>query len=340
MKTEITPEQIAFYREQGYLPIPNFFDAVEVAAWRESTENAVNRRLNAVTDGLKTGAVKRSLTDNMKGPLQSLLGKGAIEGGRNFLRGLLGKKVVPVGFNGVLNTNQGDKDSYYAQVYVQCIRLHAEDDAMRRLILDARIGKVAATLAGVDGIRLYHDQALFKPAYGNPTAWHLDNPYWSFNSPSAMTMWIAIEEATMSNGCMWYIPGSHKTATADKNLSIGENFAGLFKLYPEWKKIDAVPVPVPAGSVVFHNGLTAHGAGVNMTSRPRRAFACAFMPEGSIFNGNKDVLPTDYFKSLKVGDVLNNDAMHPLLWSRKTEAAMNAAKPAPEQQLAAVGSSN
>jgi ectoine hydroxylase-related dioxygenase (phytanoyl-CoA dioxygenase family) len=92
----------------------------------------------------------------------------------------------------------------------------------------------------------------------------------------------------------------------------------LFKLYPEWKKIDPISAPCKAGSVVFHNGLTAHGAGVNMTSRPRRAFACAFMPEGSTFNGNKDVLPDDYFKTVKPGDELNNESLHPLIWSKKS----------------------
>jgi ectoine hydroxylase-related dioxygenase (phytanoyl-CoA dioxygenase family) len=221
----------------------------------------------------------------------------------------------------VLNTNQGDEDSYYAKVYVQCIRLHAEHEVMRKLILDERLGKVAATLAGVDGVRLYHDQALFKPAQGNPTAWHLDNPFWSFHSPKAMTMWIALDDATLGNGCMWYVPGSHKTATPEKNLNIGEDFAGLFKMYPEWKKIDTVACPYPAGSVVFHNGMTAHAAGANLTQKPRRAFAIALMPEGSVFNGRQDVLSMDYFKTLKVGDVLDNNEVHPLLWSKNKKAA-------------------
>jgi phytanoyl-CoA hydroxylase len=318
MKDQITQEQIDIYNHQGFLMVPNFFESDEVRQWREFTEEAVNSRLENVTKGMESGEVKESFTSKMKKPLKAALGKNGAEKLRTAARSVLGSKIVPIGFNGVLNTNQGDKDSYYAQVYVQCIRLAFEHEGMRKLILDRRIGKFAAKLAGVSGMRLYHDQALFKPAYGNPTAWHLDNPYWSFSSRQAMTMWVAVEEATMSNGCMWYIPGSHLTAT-NKNLPIGENFAGLFKLYPEWKKIDATPAPVPAGSVVFHNGLTAHGAGVNMTSRPRRAFACAFMPDGSTFNGNKDVLADDVFKSLKVGDVLNDEAVHPLLWHERMD---------------------
>ena len=51
-------------------------------------------------------------------------------------------------------------------------------------MLDERLGKMAADLAGVEGIRIWHDQALIKEAWANPTAWHLDNPYWSFPSPT------------------------------------------------------------------------------------------------------------------------------------------------------------
>jgi phytanoyl-CoA hydroxylase len=315
MRDEITQEQIDTYRKNGFVAIERFYDADEIAQWRAAVEEAVNKRLQAVESGLTSGELKQSLTSRLKAPLKSLMGKGAAEAIRNAARKVLGSKIVPVGFNGVLNTNQGEKDSYYAQVYIQCIRLAAENDVVRKFVCDPRVGKVIAQLNGCDGIRLYHDQALFKPAFGNPTAWHLDNPFWSFFSRQSSTMWVALEDATMSNGCMWYIPGSHLTAN-QKNLSIGEDFAGLMRLYPDWKKIDPIPCAVPAGSVVIHNGLCAHGAGVNMTSRPRRAFACAFMPEGSTFNGNKDVLPDDYFKSLKVGDLLNNESLHPLIWSR------------------------
>ena len=59
----------------------------------------------------------------------------------------------------------------------------------------------------------------------------------------------------------------------------------LFEVYPEWAQVDPVPVPVKAGSAIFHNGLTAHGAGTNMTNKPRRAMTCGYMPDGCTFNG-------------------------------------------------------
>jgi ectoine hydroxylase-related dioxygenase (phytanoyl-CoA dioxygenase family) len=213
---------------------------------------------------------------------------------------------------GLTNKNA---DDYYSQVFTQCIRLADTHAGMCELMFDSRLGEIAGTLAGVEGVRIWHDQALIKPPYGNPTAWHLDNPYWSFSSRDSISIWVALDDATLANGCMWYLPGTHKLARWD-NASIGQNMRDIFKFYPEWESIEAVAVPVPAGSAVFHNGLTAHGAGANMTPRPRRAMTCAYMPDGSTFNGTRNILPEEYFASLQIGDVLNNDEQNPLIWKK------------------------
>jgi len=211
--------------------------------------------------------------------------------------------------------NQGDPDNYYAQVFTQCLKLADSHAGMRALMLDPRLGRVAATLAGVDGIRIWHDQALYKPPFGNPTGWHLDNPYWSFSSRDSLSIWVALDDATRDNGCLYYVPGTHKTATW-QNAGIGQNQADLFKVYPPWREIGTVGCPCPAGSAVFHNGLCAHGAGANMTNKPRRAMTCAYMPDGSTFNGTRNILPDAYFQTLTVGDVLNDDTVNPLIWHK------------------------
>ncbi len=269
MKNQLTDQQIAYYRDNGFLVIENFLDAEELERWRQTTEEAVEQRL----------ASRKPVVDDWD------------------------------------LTNQGDPDNFYAQVFKQCIKLANTHAGMRELMFDPRLGEMAGTLAGVDGIRIWHDQALFKPPFGNPTAWHLDNPYWSFDSREAISIWVALDDATLANGCMWYIPGSHKTATWE-NVGIGMNMGELFKVYPQWREIEPVACPCPAGSAVFHSGMVAHGAGANMTNKPRRAMTCGYMPDGSVFNGKKNVLPNDYFRSLKVGDPLNNDEINPLIWSR------------------------
>jgi ectoine hydroxylase-related dioxygenase (phytanoyl-CoA dioxygenase family) len=206
-------------------------------------------------------------------------------------------------------------EDYYAKVFIQALRLADSSPDMRRLIYDPAIGKLAATLAGIDGIRVWHDQALYKHPFGNPTSYHLDNPYWSFSSHDSLSIWIALDDATLGNGCMWYLPGTHKTARFE-NVGIGPNLDGIFKVYPEWRKIEPVSVPAKAGTAVFHNGLTCHGAGANMTNRPRRAMTCGYMPEGSTFNGVRSILSDALFKSLKVGDVLNDPEQNPLVWAK------------------------
>jgi ectoine hydroxylase-related dioxygenase (phytanoyl-CoA dioxygenase family) len=266
MKNQITDEQVAFYRENGFIVLENFLDASELDKWQRWTQEAVDERL----------------------------AQGA-------------------GFH--LLNNQGDPDAYYAQVFTQCLKLADSHPGMRELMLDPRLGEVAATLAGTEGIRIWHDQALFKPPFGNPTAWHLDDPYWSFSSKDSLSIWVALDDATLSNGCLYYLPGTHKTARYE-NVGIGEKMADLFKVYPEWRSIEPVACPCPAGSAVFHNGLTAHGAGANMTNKPRRAMTCAYMPDGATFNGVKNILPDDYFASLTIGDVLDNDVTNPLIWRK------------------------
>ncbi|HWD39141.1 MAG TPA: phytanoyl-CoA dioxygenase family protein [Fimbriimonas sp.] len=211
--------------------------------------------------------------------------------------------------------NQGNPDDFYSQVFTQALKLREVHDEMRQLMDDPRLGKLAADLAGVDGIRIWHDQALFKPPFGNATGWHLDNPFWSFYSKDAISLWVALDDATLENGCLYYLPGTHLKGKFEQT-SIGVNQRDLFKQYPEWLNIESVATPCRAGSAVFHNGLVAHGAGANMTNRPRRAMTCAYMPNGSTFNGQRNVLPESYFNTLKVGDVLDDQEAVPLIWSR------------------------
>lgn len=202
---------------------------------------------------------------------------------------------------------------YYDKVFTQRLNLWRINDVIKRYMLSPELGRLLCRLAGVKGMRVWHDQALIKEPFGNPTAWHLDNPYWSFYSRQAISMWIALEDATLMNGCMWFIPGTHKLARFD-NVGIGQNLGDLFSVYPEMAQSgDPVPVPMKAGDCSFHNGLTAHGAGANMTRGRRVAMTCAYMPEGSTFNGHANILPPAYLKTLKVGDVLANDDWNPVV---------------------------
>ena len=159
---------------------------------------------------------------------------------------------------------------------------------------------------------IWHEQALIKEPFGNPTNLHVDNPYWSFYSPHAATIWIALDDATSENGCLCFLLGSHRIAEK-ANVGPSEEFGSLLRLYPAMREIRPVVAAMKAGDCSVHNGLTAHGAGVNMTTDRRIAMTCAYMPGGSTFNGIQNVLPDDYSKTLAEGDELNDPSINPLV---------------------------
>jgi ectoine hydroxylase-related dioxygenase (phytanoyl-CoA dioxygenase family) len=126
-------------------------------------------------------------------------------------------------------------------------------------------------------------------------------------------VWVALDDATLENGCLYYVPGSHKAARFD-NVGIGNEIGALFDVYPEWRDVAPVPCPVPAGGALFHNGLTFHGAGANMTPHWRRAMTCGYMPDGCTFNGIANVLQPDQLARLSVGDPLDDDSRQPVVF--------------------------
>ena len=207
----------------------------------------------------------------------------------------------------------GNRERHYHNVFLQMMLLSRTSNAVRSLIHDRALARLAAELAGVTGIQLWHDQALIKEPYANPTAFHRDVPFWSFDCRRAISFWIALDDADRDNGCLYFLPGSHRL-TDYRMTGIGENVGEIFHLYPELQGIPPVAVPAKAGDCVFHNGMVVHGAGANLTTRYRRAMTCAYMPKGARFNGKRNILSEDYVSSLAIGDVLDNYDELPLLF--------------------------
>lgn len=207
------------------------------------------------------------------------------------------------------------ESDYYGKVFDQLLNLWQTNEKVKQLMLDRKIGEMIARLAGWEGTRIWHDQALVKRPWANPTSWHLDTPFWSFSDRRALSIWVALDDATTENGCLYFIPGSFHTTTFE-NPGIGKNMDAIFDVYPELTKSKSVAVPMKAGSCSFHNGLTVHGAGANMTNGFRRAMTCAYMPDGAIFNGIKNILTDEQVARLRIGDPLNDDTQNPLIYSK------------------------
>ncbi|MEV4886700.1 phytanoyl-CoA dioxygenase family protein [Chitinophaga ginsengisegetis] len=206
------------------------------------------------------------------------------------------------------------ESEYFGKVFDQMINIWQTNDGARQIMLDERLGKMAAELAGWEGTRIWHDQVLIKRPWANPTSWHLDTPFWSFTDKRALSIWVALDDATNENGCLYFIPGSYHE-TGFENQGIGKNMDAIFQVYPQLATKSAVAAPMKAGSCSFHNGLTIHGAGANMTNGFRRAMTCAYMPDGARFNGIKNILSDAQVTRLKVGDLLDDDAQNPLIYT-------------------------
>ena len=218
--------------------------------------------------------------------------------------------------------NQYDQsDPFYREVFTQALHLTRRHEGLRDLVYDPALAEIAGRLVDAGGMRLWHDQALFKEPYGNQTSFHRDTPYWSMTTRRTVNFWFALDDATLENGCLWYLPGTHKLGDFT-HVEIGSSMSDLLKVYPEWRDIEARATPVKAGGLVIHNGMVAHGAGANMTPGRRRAMTIAYFPDGEVYNGRRDTLPDKYYDALEVGDRLDDERYVPLLWSRKEHAAL------------------
>jgi ectoine hydroxylase-related dioxygenase (phytanoyl-CoA dioxygenase family) len=124
-------------------------------------------------------------------------------------------------------------------------------------------------------VRFWHDQLFCKPAkHGGVVAWHQDYSYWTRTRPMAhLTCWIALDDSTRDNGCVYYVPGSHRWDLLPVTGLAGD-MDGIREVLTDaqWRAFQRpVAVELAAGYCSFHHPLMVHGSRENRTERPRRA---------------------------------------------------------------------
>jgi ectoine hydroxylase-related dioxygenase (phytanoyl-CoA dioxygenase family) len=123
-------------------------------------------------------------------------------------------------------------------------------------------------------IRLWHDQLFCKPArHGGVVAWHQDYSFWTCTAPMAhLTCWIGLDQSTCENGCLYYVPGSHRWNLLPRTGLTGDMDEIMTVLRPEQKEaFHPVPIELQPGECSFHHPLMVHGSYANRSERPRRA---------------------------------------------------------------------
>ncbi len=189
-------------------------------------------------------------------------------------------------------------------IFNQTVNVWTQNEIIRELTLNPRIGAIASRLAGVP-LRIWHDHTLIKPPVKSaPTEFHQDGPYWPhMNKGNSLSVWIALVDVPVERGCMTFIPGSHlRRDLRPQDLT---NSRDLLNLYPELTWFPRVTVPLHAGDCTLHHSYLAHMANANMTDVPRVAHIIIYMDADTTYNGKPHVI-TDPL-NLKAGDPLDGD---------------------------------
>ena len=152
----------------------------------------------------------------------------------------------------------------------------------------------ANQLLGEKGVRFWHDQLFCKPArHGGVVAWHQDYSYWTRTTPMQhLTAWVGLDDSSLENGCLQYIPGSHTWGLLDKPSLTGE-MKGLIEFLTEEQAAELqnpTAIEMPKGHAAFHHPLLVHGSFENNSEKPRRAFVLNVFAEGTMSNTDDELL--------------------------------------------------
>jgi ectoine hydroxylase-related dioxygenase (phytanoyl-CoA dioxygenase family) len=164
--------------------------------------------------------------------------------------------------------------------------LAARSSLLRDLTIAPRLLGICADLVGPD-VNLYWDQAVYKkPEKPRRFPWHQDNGYAFVEPQQYLTIWLALTDATVDNGCPWVVPGLHRLGTLQHTFVDPLGFECLSD--PE----GAVPAEVAAGGAVVFSSLTPHLTGPNTTGEVRKAYILQYAPAGAeVLRGDPAVGP-------------------------------------------------
>ena len=185
----------------------------------------------------------------------------------------------------------GRTSSDYERVFNQMVNLWVDNPGAKTFAFSERLAAAAQHLSRARHVRIYHDHAMVKPPgqQSKETNWHQDAPYWPMEPVGSLSACIAVDDVTIDNGCLHFVPGSHKYGKLEA-IKLGvEGESIVDKMRSQGHDVaEPVPMEMTAGGVTFHHGCNFHYAGANNTSHPRRAFAVIFIPDSVTFTGGKD----------------------------------------------------
>lgn len=176
----------------------------------------------------------------------------------------------------------------------------------------ALYGAIARELIGTDDVRVFWDKTFTKPtaAEGSrQSVWHQDYPFNPIDRRGFLSVWFAVEEVTAEMGAMRFVPGSHRLGPLGRFDLIGDEHEWDAVLRPEDRELVGEPVtqPLGAGEATAHDGLTLHGAGPNLTDRPRRGWTMIFIPSDTRWTGGPHPHADNNIEGMELNGTFDDD---------------------------------
>ncbi|HDZ06049.1 hypothetical protein LCGC14_0129840 [marine sediment metagenome] len=204
----------------------------------------------------------------------------------------------------------------YGKAFVQLFNLWKEDYEIKSFIFSKRMAKIASDLLQVDGVRLYHDQALFKEAGGGITPWHADQYYWPLETDKTITAWIPLQETPLSMGPLEFSAGSHEIMDG-RDLSISDESEKAIQNRLKVTDFEHVIEPFDIGEISFHSGWVFHRAGANTTNTLRKVMTVIYMDKDmKLKEPSNDGQQNDWntwCPGVKIGQTINSP-LNPILY--------------------------
>lgn len=206
----------------------------------------------------------------------------------------------------------------YGKAFLQLFNLWLENPKIKELIFSKRIAKIAADLMEVYGVRLYHDQALFKEAGGGITPWHADQYYWPLETDKTVTAWIPLQATPLEMGPLEFSAGSH-TIVEGRELEIGDESEEFLQKKLRVTDFQHVVEPFDVGEISFHSGWVFHRAGANVTNAMRKVMTIIYMDQDMKLKNpeNKNQIHdwNTWCPGAKIGEMIDSP-INPVLYSK------------------------
>ena len=256
----VTPAQVKYFSENGFIKIKNIFDA--------SVIDYMNIVISKEVDRL----------NNQQIPLE-------------------------------------ERDTY-GKAFLQIMNLWTHTEVVKDIVFSKKIAQIATGLMQTTGVRLYHDQALFKEPKGGHTPWHADQYYWPLDTENTVTAWIPLQATPLNYGPLEFSAGSNKL-TAGRDKQISDESQAFLEAELKRHAFNHVVEPFDVGEISFHRGWLYHRAGPNVSGNMRKVMTMIYMDIDTVLNTpenhNQQADWDTWCPGAIVGEVINTP-LNPVLY--------------------------